>query len=126
MTDRTQIGGLAVATVLADLVGDDIAPGTGIEPAAFWNALEDIVRDLGPRNRALLDRRDELQSQIDAWHTERKGRDHDSGAYKQFLTDIGYLLEEGGDFQIETQNVDAEIAKMWCPLNTRRKRIDIG
>ncbi|MBT4590106.1 MAG: malate synthase G [Rhodospirillaceae bacterium] len=110
MTDRTQIGGMQVANVLVDLVADKIAPGTEVEPAAFWSAFENVLNDLAPKNRALLARRDELQSQIDDWHLERKGQDHDAAAYKQELLDIGYLVPEGDDFQISTTNVDPEIA----------------
>jgi len=115
MTDRVQKGGLRIAPVVYDLVADEITPGTGIEPDAFWGALEAIVDDLGPKNRALLKRRDDLQAKIDAWHSERVGQPHDATAYKQFLIDIGYLLPDGGDFKITTANVDAEIAKIAGP-----------
>ena len=71
MSERVEIGGLGVAKELHDLIRDEIAPGTGIEPEAFWHALADIVRDLGSKHRALLERRDRLQSQIDTWHVER-------------------------------------------------------
>jgi len=73
------------------------------------------VRELTPKNRALLARRDELQARIDAWHLERKGRPHDAAAYKQYLYDIGYLLPEDGDFSISTENVDDEIARIAGP-----------
>jgi len=110
MTDRTQKGGLQVATILIDLVADKIAPGTGVEPDAFWQAFEDVLNDLAPKNKALLQKRDDLQAKIDAWHIGRKGQEHDAEAYKQFLLDIGYLVPEGDDFEISTTNVDAEIA----------------
>ena len=110
MTDRTQKGGLQVASVLIDLVADKIAPGTGVEPDAFWQAFEDVLNDLAPKNKALLQKRDDLQTKIDAWHVEHKGQDHDVAAYKQFLLDIGYLVPEGDDFEISTSNVDPEIA----------------
>jgi malate synthase len=110
MSERIQIGGLSVAQVLADLVANDIAPGTGVGAASFWSALEKIIADLGPRNRELLAKRDDLQGKIDAWHQERKGQPHEAGAYKAFLAEIGYLVAEGADFHVNTENVDPEIA----------------
>ena len=115
MSERVEIGGLGVAKALHDLVGDEIAPGTGVEPEAFWRALADVVRDLGPKNRALLERRDRLQSRIDAWHEERAARPADPAEYRAFLESIGYLLPAGGGFRIDTANVDDEIALIAGP-----------
>jgi len=115
MTERVAVGGLQVAKPLYDLVQSEIAPGTGIDPNAFWLALGNIVRELGPKNRALLDKRDALQAQIDAWHRERRGQPHDPRAYEGFLRDIGYLLPEGESFQVTTTNVDPEIASIAGP-----------
>ena len=115
MNERVATGGLRVAKCLHDLIKDEIAPATGVDPEAFWRALADIVRNIGPRNRALLDRRDELQRQVDAWHSERMGQPFDPAEYRAFLESIGYLLPTGGDFQIETANVDDEIALIAGP-----------
>ena len=115
MSTRIAIAGLQIAKPLYDLVRDEIAPGTGVAAGHAWQGFADIVRELTPRNRALLARRDELQAKIDAWHLERKGRPHDAAAYKQHLYDIGYLLPEGGDFSITTDNVDDEIARIAGP-----------
>ena len=115
MGGRVEIGGLGVARNLHDLVRDEIAPGTGVEPEAFWRALADIVRDLGPKHRALLEERDRLQAQIDSWHSERAGRPFDPSEYRAFLESIGYLLPAGDEFRIETANVDDEIARMAGP-----------
>ncbi len=115
MTERIQLAGLQIARPLYDLVRDEIAPGTGISADRAWQGFADLVRELTPRNRALLARRDELQARIDAWHLERKGRPHDAAAYKQYLYDIGYLLPEGDDFSIGTENVDDEIARIAGP-----------
>jgi len=115
MTDRVNVGGLRVAEPLYDLVRERIAPGTGIDPDAFWSSLGEIVRDLAPKNRALLAKRDELQARIDAWHLDRKGQPHDPAAYEQFLRSIGYLLPEGDDFQVATAKVDPEIAQVAGP-----------
>ena len=107
---RIQEGGLQVAQSLWQLVNDEIAPGTGIEAKDFWASFEAILNDLAPKNKALLAKRDQLQLQIDQWHTERAGQSHDAAAYKAFLQEIGYLLPEGVDFKVTTANVDSEIA----------------
>ena len=115
MKDRVEIAGLGVARCLHDLIEDEIAPCTGVDPEAFWRSLADIVRDLGPKNRALLDRRNELQARIDAWHAERVAQPVDPAEYRAFLESIGYLLPAGEAFRIETENVDDEIALIAGP-----------
>ena len=115
MTERTKIGGLDIATKLYDLVVNEIAPGTGVEPAHFWAELEKIVSDLAPKNKALLAKRDDIQAKIDAWHQERAGIAIDMAEYKAFLTELEYLLPEGGDFEVATNNVDPEIATIAGP-----------
>ncbi|KZX59481.1 malate synthase G [Halioglobus sp. HI00S01] len=115
MTDRIQVGGLQIAPVLHTLLENDIAPGTGIAPADFWAALEAILADLAPKNRELLAKRDALQANIDAWHQANPGADYDRDAYKAFLQEIGYLLPEGDDFAISTENVDPEVATLAGP-----------
>ena len=115
MTERVQRGGLRVDKVLDDLVAERMLPGTGIELDAFWNGFESIVDGLTPKNRALLATRDALQEEIDAWHLARRGQAHDPDAYKAFLTEIGYIVPEGGDFEIGTANVDPEIASVAGP-----------
>ena len=101
--------------VLDDLVAERMLPGTGIELDAFWNGFESIVDGLTPKNRALLATRDALQEKIDAWHLARRGQAHDPDAYKAFLTEIGYIVPEGDDFEIRTANVDPEIASVAGP-----------
>jgi len=115
MTDRIQAGGLRVAKVLHDFIDNEALPGTGVAPERFWSALDAIVHELAPRNRALLARRDELQAKIDAWHRERRGRLLDPDAYRSFLEEIGYLEPEGEDFAATTANVDAEISTIAGP-----------
>ena len=115
MTDRVQQGNLQIEPVLHDLLETEIAPGTGIEPAHFWQALESIVHDLGPRNRELLQIREDMQQKIDAWHQANPGADYDRAAYRQFLEEIGYLLPEPDDFSISTEGVDEEVAKLAGP-----------
>lgn len=115
MTERIREGGLAVASALHRCIEREILPGTGIAPAVFWAGLEELVTTLGPRNRELLARRDNLQAAIDAWHRERAGTPHDAAAYRSFLEEIRYLLPQPEDFSIETQGVDAEIATIAGP-----------
>jgi len=115
MSARITVAGLQIAQPLHALVRDEIAPGTGISSDKLWQGFAEILRDLTPRNRALLARRDELQARIDAWHLEHKGRPHDAAAYKLHLFNIGYLLPEGEDFVIGTDNVDPEIARIAGP-----------
>jgi malate synthase len=114
MTERIQTGGLRVAKVLYDFVNDEALPGTGLEAAFFWPALESIIDDLTPQNRALLGRRDELQAKIDAWYREHKGP-FDLAAHKRFLGEIGYLVPEGEDFSATTDRVDPEISTIAGP-----------
>ena len=106
---------LSVDDVLQAFVADELLPGTGIAPAAFWASLEAILADFTPRNAALLARRDELQAKIDGWWRERRGRAFDVAEETAFLREIGYLLPEPAPFQIETRNVDPEIAKLAGP-----------
>lgn len=113
MTDRIRKGELEIAKELYDLVVNDIIPGTGVDGDAFWAAFEKVAVELTPKNKALLAKRDELQAKIDEWH--RANPSFDKAAYKAFLTEIGYLVEEGPDFQITTENVDEELATMAGP-----------
>lgn len=113
--DVVELGDLEIDRHLYDLVQDEIAPDTGVDVDHFWLSLADIVKELGPSNSALLQKRDELQAQIDAWHRSQRGRLHDTRAYREFLEEIGYLVPEPEDFQISTTGVDAEIASIAGP-----------
>ena len=115
MGNRIEVGGLRIDEDLYALVRDDIAPGTGIEAEDFWEAFSDIVETFAPENKKLLEKRDDLQQQIDAWHLARKGQPIDGETYKTFLVDIGYLLPEGQDFAVITENVDTEISLIAGP-----------
>ena len=115
MTDRIQRGGLRVAPILCELLEADVAPGTGVTAQQFWQGLEAIVQELAPRNRELLATRETMQAQLDAWHRANPGAGYDRAAYKAFLGEIGYLLPEGGDFAISTENVDPEVATLAGP-----------
>ena len=110
MSQRIQVGQLNVAEELYNLIENEVAPGTGISTEHFWAEFEQILNDLGPKNRDLLLKRDHLQQQIDDWHKKNSHQPLDAQAYKAFLLEIGYLLPEGPEFKITTQNVDEEIA----------------
>ncbi|MBK1699080.1 malate synthase G [Rhodovibrio salinarum] len=105
-----QKGNLKVAESLVKFIEDEALPGTGLEAGRFWEDLDRLVHDFAPKNKELLARREELQQQIDAWHKERRGQEHDLAAYKAFLEEIGYLEPEGEDFTVGTQNVDPEFS----------------
>lgn len=110
MGSREPRNGLQIAVELADFIESRALPGTGVSPDAFWSGLSRLVQELGPKNKALLAKRTEIQGRVDGWHLANKGQDHDADAYQAFLREIGYLVEEGEAFQIETANVDPEIA----------------
>lgn len=119
MVDRVEKAGLRVETALAQFVDGDVLAPLGIDPAAFWQGFADLLAQHAPINRALLARRDDLQAKIDAWHKQRAGIPIDPASfgaeYKAFLTEIGYLVPEPGEFVIGTENVDEEIATMAGP-----------
>ena len=115
MVKRVEKHGLKVAQELADFIDTRALDGTGVSSDAFWNGFAGLVAEMTPRNRALLAKRDDIQTTIDAWHVARKGQSLDRTAYEAFLRDIGYLVEEGPDFEIETTNVDPEIATVPGP-----------
>ncbi|KUJ76811.1 malate synthase G [Ruegeria marisrubri] len=115
MSGREIRGGLQVDPQLAEFIEARALPGTGVEASAFWAGLARMVAELGPRNRELLAKREKIQSQIDAWHLARRGQEHDPVAYEAFLREIGYLVDEGPDFCVETENVDPEIAAIPGP-----------
>ena len=115
MANRIEVGQLKIDEGLYRLVQDEIASGTGVEADAFWTSLGEIVADLAPKNRALLNKRDALQQRIDEWYLSTKGEPVEPNEYEEFLVEIGYLLPEGGDFQATTTNVDPEIAAISGP-----------
>ncbi|WP_415184754.1 malate synthase G [Phaeovulum sp.] len=115
MTDRIMRKGLRVDGRLVAFLEQRVLPGTGVSADTLWNGLSSLIHDLGPKNRALLARREELQSRIDAWHLAQRGKPHDATAYIAFLRDIGYLLPEGPDFAIETGPTDPEFSRVSGP-----------
>ena len=110
MTDRTQVHGLQVATELYNFVNSQVLPGTGVDQDAYWKGFDAIVADLAPKNAALLAERDRLQAELDTWHKANPGPITDMPAYRQFLTQIGYLVAAPADAKATTENVDSELA----------------
>ena len=115
MTQRVTRAGLQVDKILADFIETKALMGSGVGADDFWAGLSDLAVTQGAKNRALLAKRDALQTQIDDWHIAHRDAPHDPAAYKAFLQEIGYLLPEGEDFQIDTANVDPEIASIPGP-----------
>ncbi|MGA9873761.1 MAG: malate synthase G, partial [Rhodococcus sp. (in: high G+C Gram-positive bacteria)] len=115
MTERERVGGLQVAKVLYDFVANEALPGTGVDSDQFWGGVESVITDLAPKNKALLAVREEIQGKVDAWHGEHAGPEYDRAAYKAFLKEIGYLLDEPADFSIATSGVDTEITSTAGP-----------
>ncbi|MBS0124143.1 malate synthase G [Thetidibacter halocola] len=115
MAERIERHGLQIDKVLFDFIEGEALPGTGVEADAFWKGLSDLAHGYGPKNRALLDKRADLQRRIDEWHKARANQPHDHEAYKAFLYEIGYMIPEGDAFEIETGNTDPEIATVPGP-----------
>ena len=112
---RVKYGSLHVSKQLDTFLREEVVNGINIQPSLFWKSLESILDTFGPKNIELLAKRESLQKQIDNWHLERKGQEHNALEYKNFLKEIGYLLEEGDDFSIETSDVDPEIKTIAGP-----------
>ncbi len=110
MTERTQAHRLQVASDLHRFIEQQVLPGTGVEPAAFWAGFDAIVHDLGPKNATLLAERDRLQAELDAWHKAHPGPIKNIGKYRAFLEKIGYLVPVPAKLKVTTKNVDAELA----------------
>ena len=112
---RVTIGSLSIDPALEALVREEIIPGLGLDAEDFWKSFSQILNDLTPRNRELLEKRDRIQQQIDDWHLNRMGKPHDPQAYQEFLRSIDYLVPEGPDFKISTTGVDPEISQIPGP-----------
>ncbi len=108
-------GQLSIASELLDFVNNELLPGTNVTKENFWSGLDKSVHELAPKNRKLLEFRENLQKKIDIWHRDKKGEKIDIKEYSNFLIEIGYLKKEGEKFQIETKNVDSEISSIAGP-----------
>lgn len=115
MTARTTVHSLQIATELHRFIEDQVLPGTGVNSATFWKGFDAIVRDLAPKNIALLAERDRLQAEMDAWHKANPGPIGDMSAYRAHLEKIGYLQPHPKKAKATTKNVDAELAQQAGP-----------
>ena len=109
MTNYEKVGKLQVASELYNFVNEDVLPGLEIQKEQFWTNFDSLIHDLAPENKALLEKREELQTKINEWHKNNKGK-VDSAKYKEFLQEIGYLESVPEDFKVTTANVDNEVA----------------
>ena len=112
MAQRIKYGNLQVSEELDSFLRDEVMPGIDIDSEYFWNSFEKILDEFANRNKELLEKRTKIQKQIDDWHIEKKSSGYSFDEYESFLKDIGYLIEEGDDFEITTDNVDDEIKKI--------------
>ncbi|RFC65490.1 malate synthase G [Fulvimarina endophytica] len=110
MTEMTAVNDIEVATTLKTFIDEEALPETGITSDAFWSSFSSLLNDLAPKNRDLLAVREDLQEKIDQWHRDQRGKPIDAKAYQAFLREIGYIVPEGESFEIQTANVDPEIA----------------
>ncbi|MFK8030923.1 MAG: malate synthase G [Gammaproteobacteria bacterium] len=113
--DYSTVGSLKVEPSLKSFVEDELLPDLNIQSDEYWEGVERIITELCPENGRLLDKREELQADIDGWHSRRKGDAWDSEGYLTMLRETGYLVSEGEEFAIRTTNVDAEIATVAGP-----------
>ena len=106
---------LKISSDLKDFLEDEVLPGLDINANTFWKSFESIVNEFAPRNKELLEKREDIQSTIDKWHLDRKGEQHNHDEYKKFLEEIGYIAPRSPDFLITTDNVDPEIKTIAGP-----------
>ena len=114
-TKYQNVNNLKVSHKLLDFVNNELLKGTGISSDKFWSGFDEVVHELAPKNRELLNIRENIQKKIDEWHIKNKGQEIDIKKYKKFLKEIDYLKDVGPDFKIETQNIDEEISKIAGP-----------
>ena len=109
------VNNLKVSDELLSFVNDELLKETSISPEKFWQGFDNIVHELSPLNKKLIEKREILQKKIDDWHIKNRGAEIKIEEYKKFLKEIDYLKDEGSDFKIETSNVDDEIALIAGP-----------
>ena len=116
MTKNYQnVNNLRISEELLSFVNNELLKGLKISPEKFWSGFDNVVHELAPKNKELIQIREDLQKKIDDWHIKNKGNEINIEEYKKFLKEIGYLKDEGPDFKIETKNVDDEISKIAGP-----------
>ncbi len=110
-----KVNNLSVSKNLYEFINEELLKDTNLTPEKFWLGFDRVVHELSPKNKELLNTRENLQKKIDKWHIENKGKEFDKKEYKKFLKKIGYLKDIGADFNIKTKNVDIEIANIAGP-----------
>ena len=108
-------GNLTIDSVLFEFVNTEVVPGTDIDAEDFWKKFDLAVHELAPINKDLIEKREIIQKKIDGWHLANKSKKLNKNEYITFLKSINYIVKEREDFQISTQNVDEEIAKIAGP-----------
>ena len=112
---KTAINNLKVDENLLDFIDNEVIPGTGIDPKKFWSDFDKSIHELSPKNKELIQKRNDIQKKIDQWHLSKKGSNFDKSEYIDFLKSINYIVEEQSDFEINTSNVDKEISSIAGP-----------
>ncbi len=107
--------GLKISSVMFDFVNNEAIPETGLDPDQFWAKFSDVVHEMAPTNKYLIEKRETIQKKIDDWHKSNKGKEFDKTEYIKFLKSLDYLIEEKNEFKIETSNVDEEISSIAGP-----------
>ena len=107
--------GLKISSVMFDFVNNEAIPGTGLDPDQFWAKFSQIVHEMAPTNKYLIEKRETIQKKIDDWHKSNKGKEFNKKEYIKFLKSLDYLIEEKNEFKIETSNVDEEISSIAGP-----------
>ena len=113
--DYVNVNNLKVSSILFKFVNEELLKGTNISAEKFWSGFDKSLHELAPKNKELLKKREDLQNKIDKWHKQNKGKNISINEYQEFLKEIGYLVKEGSEFKIETENVDDEITKIAGP-----------
>ena len=111
----TEKNGLKISSKLFDFINNEVIPGTHIKTNEFWNNFAKIVHELAPLNKSLIQKREDIQKKIDDWHKQNKGKELNKKEYTKFLKSINYLIDEQGEFSIETSGVDNEISTIAGP-----------
>ena len=106
---------LKVDENLLDFIDNEAIPGTGIDPKKFWSEFDKSIHELSPKNKELIQKRNDIQKKIDQWHLSKKGSNFEKSEYINFLKSINYIVEEQSDFEINTSNVDKEISSIAGP-----------
>ena len=111
----TEKNGLKINSKLFNFINNEVIPGTDIKSDEFWKNFEKTVHELAPLNKKLIKKREDIQKKIDEWHKQNRGKEFNKKVYTEFLRSISYIVDEGEDFNIKTDNVDKEISSIAGP-----------